>query len=102
MCIRDSPGRVAGFSGRSRHPPDGGLIDQAWTRGLIFKVRSPGGACHPNNERGGMTIVETRAVTGGVDTHLNVHVAAALDDVGGLLGVESFPTTSAGYKALLD
>lgn len=49
-----------------------------------------------------MTIVETRAVTGGVDTHLNVHVAAAIDEVGGLLGVESFPTTPAGYRALLD
>ena len=37
-----------------------------------------------------MTIVEgTRAITGGVDTHLEVHVAAALDPVGGVLGVES-------------
>ncbi len=49
-----------------------------------------------------MAIVETRAVTGGVDTHLDVHVAAALDDIGGLLGVESFPTTAAGYRSLLD
>jgi len=49
-----------------------------------------------------MTIVDTRTVTGGVDTHLDVHVAAALDDIGGLLGVESFPTTVAGYKALLN
>jgi hypothetical protein len=48
-----------------------------------------------------MTIVETRAVTGGVDTHLDVHVAAVLDDIGGLLGVESFPTTPAGYQLLL-
>ena len=47
-----------------------------------------------------MTIVETRAVTGGVDTHLDVHVAAVLDGIGGLLGVESFPTTPAGYTAL--
>ena len=50
-----------------------------------------------------MTIVENRvdrAVTGGVDTHLEVHVAAALDPIGGLLGVESFPTTPAGYAAL--
>jgi transposase len=36
-----------------------------------------------------------------VDTHLDVHVAAALDVVGGLLGVEQFPTTAAGNKALL-
>jgi len=47
-----------------------------------------------------VTIVETRAqaraVTGGVDTHAEVHVAAALDPVGGLLGVEEFPATPAG------
>jgi transposase len=50
-----------------------------------------------------MTIVEsTRAVTGGVDTHLDVHVAAALDGNGGVLGVESFPTTRAGFVALAD
>ena len=35
-----------------------------------------------------MTIVDApRAVTGGVDTHLDLNVAAALDLVGGLLGV---------------
>ena len=34
-----------------------------------------------------MTIVEDRrAVTGGVDTHADLHVAAALDPIGGLLG----------------
>src|SRR2546429_8200571 len=49
-----------------------------------------------------LTIVETRAVTGGVDTHADVHVAAALDPVGGLLGVEEFPATPAGYARLLD
>ena len=48
-----------------------------------------------------MTIVETRAVTGGVDTHAEVHVAAALDSIGGLLGVEEFPVTPAGYARLL-
>ena len=47
-----------------------------------------------------MTIVETRPITGGVDTHLDVHVAAALDGNGGVLGVESFPTTSAGFADL--
>jgi transposase len=48
-----------------------------------------------------MTIVETtRLVTGGVDTHSDVHVAAAVDANGGLLGVESFPTTPAGYVEL--
>ena len=49
-----------------------------------------------------MTIVEAaRAVTGGVDTHLEVHVAAALDPMGGMLGSEPFATTPAGYKELL-
>jgi transposase len=40
-------------------------------------------------------------VTGGVDTHLDLHVAAALDHLGGVLGTASFPTTSAGYRRLL-
>ena len=42
------------------------------------------------------------AITGGVDTHLDVHVAAALDPTGELLGVESFDTTPAGYAQLHD
>ena len=49
-----------------------------------------------------MTIVEaTRAVTGGIDTHGEVHVAAVLDEVGGLLGTESFPADPDGYSDLL-
>jgi transposase len=48
-----------------------------------------------------MTIVEAaRTVTGGIDTHGEVHVAAALDEVGGLLGTESFHATPEGYSAL--
>src|SRR5215217_1895811 len=47
-----------------------------------------------------MTIVETRQITGGVDTHLDTHVAAAVDSNGGVLGVESFPTTTAGFAEL--
>jgi transposase len=42
-----------------------------------------------------------RCITGGVDTHLDVHVAAALDERGALLGVASFATTESGYKKLL-
>jgi transposase len=49
-----------------------------------------------------LTIVETRAITGGAGTHADVHVAAALDPVGGLLGVQGFPATPAGYARLLD
>jgi len=40
-------------------------------------------------------------VTGGVDTHADSHVAAAIDDNGGLLGIESFPATENGYGRLL-
>src|SRR6266702_2830798 len=48
-----------------------------------------------------MTIVEiTRPVTGGVDTHADVHVAAAVDGNGGVLGVESFATTPPGFREL--
>jgi transposase len=48
------------------------------------------------------TMVEdTRAITGGVDTHADMHVAAALDSIGGLLGVREFPATAAGYAELL-
>ena len=63
----------------------------------------PVGAVSPriqSNE--GMTVTNlVRSITGGVDTHLDVHVAAALDERGALLGVESFSTTEAGYKNLL-
>src|SRR6266536_6160796 len=57
----------------------------------------------PLHQRKGMalTIVETRAITGGVDTHADTHVAAALDPIGGLLGVQEFPATTAGYAGLL-
>ncbi len=48
-----------------------------------------------------LTIVETLTVTGGVDTHADAHVAAALNHIGGLLGTKSFPTTPAGYAKLL-
>ena len=49
-----------------------------------------------------MTIVDApRAVTGGVDTHLDLNVAAALDLVGGLLEVAEFPATAAGHRRLL-
>ncbi len=49
------------------------------------------------------TIAEARpVVTGGVDTHLDVHVAAVVTAVGGVLGTEQFPTTAAGYRHLLN
>jgi hypothetical protein len=49
-----------------------------------------------------LTIVEdSRVITDGVDTHADMHVAAALDPIGGLPGVGEFPVTSAGYAHLL-
>jgi len=50
-----------------------------------------------------MTIVEARlGVIGGVDTHLEFHVAAALDPIGALLGTRSFGANAAGYADLLN
>jgi transposase len=81
-----------------------GLICLAWIRGRGSQIRGLAGACHPFSHRKEMalTIVETRAITGGVDTHADVHAAAALDPVGGLLGVREFPASPAGYARLLD
>jgi transposase len=48
------------------------------------------------------TIVgNSRLVTEGVDTHLDVNVAAVLDHIGGLLGVEPFSTSVKGNQQLL-
>jgi transposase len=44
-----------------------------------------------------MTTMPLR-ITAGVDTHLDVHVVAALDERGALLGVESSDTTLTGYR----
>jgi hypothetical protein len=39
-------------------------------------------------------------VTGGVDTHTDVHVAAVLDQTGRLLATQAFPATTRGYARL--
>ncbi len=45
------------------------------------------------------TLTETPPrITGGVDTHRDLHVVAALDERGAELGVESFPATPTGYR----
>lgn len=41
-------------------------------------------------------------VAGGVDTHSDMHVAAAVDHLGGVLATAQFRTTPAGYRKLLD
>ncbi len=40
-------------------------------------------------------------VAGGVDTHSDSHTAAVIDQIGRVLGTQQFPTTPAGYTALL-
>ena len=41
------------------------------------------------------------AVTGGFNTHLGTHMAAASDGIGGLLRVRQFPATRDCYAQLL-
>jgi len=48
-----------------------------------------------------MVIVDSACVVvGGVDTHRDSNVAAVIDLNGGVLGVESFPTTADGHRCL--
>jgi transposase len=47
------------------------------------------------------THTESEEVILGVDTHKDLHVAAVISMLGGLLGTASFPTTAAGYRQLL-
>jgi transposase len=42
-----------------------------------------------------------RLVTGGVDTHAEMHVAGLVDQAGRVLGTQEFPATAKGYQALL-
>lgn len=46
-------------------------------------------------------MVMVRSVVGGVDTHADFHVGAAVDPNGGSLGVESFGADRARYEQLL-
>jgi transposase len=45
--------------------------------------------------------VPTALVTVGVDTHLDLHVAAVLDHTGRLLATQAFPASTRGYVALV-
>ena len=94
-------GRAPGFSGTHRR-----CRSDLPGLGKRPGFTGPGGQrvrAIPQPQKGmTVTIVETRAITGGVDTHADAHVAAALDPIGGLLGVQEFPATAAGYARLLD
>jgi hypothetical protein len=56
------------------------------------------------NEATAMTTMAQTSVvvTGGVEAHLDVHLAAAPDGIGGQPRVKDFPTTPAGYRRLLE
>lgn len=43
----------------------------------------------------------TRGITGGVDTHKDLHVAAVVDDCDRVLDTRSFATTRQGYELML-
>ena len=47
------------------------------------------------------SVVMSRVVIGGIDTHQELHVAAVIDTGENVLGTHSFSTTRAGYRALL-
>ena len=44
---------------------------------------------------------QARLVTGGVDTHAEVHVAGMAGQAGRVLGTREFPADAAGYQAAL-
>lgn len=45
--------------------------------------------------------VSDRNVFGGVDTHADVHVAAVIDEIGGVIDTAEFDTTASGYRRLV-
>ncbi len=56
---------------------------------------------HPKRGKAGPIVGEYEpGIYGGVDTHLETHVAAVVDSTGRIVGVESFRTNGAGYRAL--
>jgi len=57
---------------------------------------------HTYSEGTGSMAGPVRTVIGGVDTHKDTHVVAALSEPGTLLGTASFSTNVTGYTQLLD
>ena len=75
------------------------------TRAITPAPHARCSACYPFDKCEGRDGNDNRrpAALGdrGVDTHLDVNVAAAVDNLGGLLGVAEFATTRTGYGELL-
>ena len=63
------------------------------------------GACRPcpisRRERHAKHASTHRPVTVGVDTHLDRHMAAVVDQTGRLLATQAFPASTRGYVALV-
>src|SRR5215207_3613383 len=64
------------------------------------------GACRPCPSSPEGTAMQSMpapqsAVTVGVDTHLDTHVAAVIDQAGRLLDTQAFPASTRGYVALV-
>ena len=60
----------------------------------VLSAVPAGGGTHSSREGTTSSMTQnSKVVIGGVDTHKDVHVAAAIDDNGAMLGVRSFSTT---------
>ena len=98
------PGSSSNSTNTASPVPEG-VMDRPATTGRTARHSDRRRPCHPSTAkegRDGMTIVEpVPGITGGVDTHLDKHVAAALDPLDRLVGTESFNADAGGYKALL-
>jgi len=68
----------------------------------VLSAVPAGGACHRHREERQVLIMADGpvGVYGGVDTHKDVHVAAATDQAGRLLGTASFGADPEGCRAL--
>jgi transposase len=69
----------------------------------VLSARPAGATTRPSRKDGKTTMahIEPPRVTVGVDTHKQVHVAAARDQLGRRLGTTLAPASSAGYGELL-
>jgi transposase len=98
VSVADRLGLTSGFD----TPRSGGRLELLRQQLLGHWSPSRDVRACPSTKIGvAVTIVDSaRHVVGGVDTHRDVNVAAVVDMNGGVLGVESFPTTADGHRCL--
>ena len=98
LTVADRLGFTSGFD----TPRSGGRLELLRQQLLGHWSPSRDVRACPSTMKGvAVTIVDSaRHVVGGVDTHRDVNVAAVVDMNGGLLAVESFPTTADGHRCL--